>query len=110
MAKYLIKAKYTTGAGVKGLIEDGGTERVKAATALCASLGGKLESFYFAFGDVDAYVVADFPDQASAVAASLTVSGSGLATVEVVPLVTPEEVDAAVKKSVVYDAPGKADN
>ena len=107
MAKYLFKAKYVGGAGVKGLIEDGGSERHRAVEALCASLGGKLESFYYAFGDVDVYAIVDLPDTVSAVAASVTVSASGLATVEVVPLILPEEIDAAVKKSPLYDAPGK---
>lgn len=110
MAKFLVKAKYTSPAGIKGLMEDGGSERVTAVEALAASLGGKMESFYFALGDVDAYVILDMPDTASTVAASLTVLASGLATTEVVALVTPAEMDAAVKMSPAYDAPGKADN
>ena len=110
MAKYLVKAKYTAPAGVKGLMEDGGTERVTSVKALAASLGGTMESFYFALGEVDAYVILEMPDTVSAVAASLTVMATGLAAVEIVALVTPEEIDAAVKMSPLYDAPGKADN
>ena len=74
------------------------------------SVGGKRESFYFSLGEADAYVVADVPNTASGVALSLAVGASGLATVETIHLVTPEAVDAAVKMSPVYDAPGKADN
>lgn len=106
MPKYLAKAKYTAPEGVKGLLADGGSVRVKAVTDLIESVGGKLESFYFAFGDVDAYLVLDVPDAVSGAALSLTVGASGLATVEVVQLLTPAELDAAVKKSPVYDAPG----
>ena len=106
MPKYLAKAKYTAPDGVKGLLADGGSVRVAAVKALVASVGGTLESFYFAFGDVDAYVIVDLPDAASATAVSLTVSASGLATTEIVALLTPAEVDAAVKKSPAYDAPG----
>jgi uncharacterized protein with GYD domain len=106
MPKYLAKAKYTAPEGVRGLIADGGTGREKAVTTLIESVGGKVESFYFAFGDVDAYVILDAPDAPTAAALSLTVSASGLATVEVVQLLTTAEVDAAVKKSPVYDAPG----
>ena len=106
MAKYLVKANYTAPEGVRGLIADGGSARVKAVEALLASLGGKVDAFYFAFGDVDAYVICDMPDTVSGTAASLTVNASGLATCSVVPLITPEEVDAAVKKSPAYDAPG----
>lgn len=110
MSKFLVKAKYTSPAGIKGLLEDGGAERVSAVQALAASLGGKVEAFYFALGDVDAYVILEMPDTVSAVSASLTVLASGLATTEIIALVTPEEMDAAVKLSPAYDAPGKADN
>ncbi len=106
MPKYLAKAKYTAPEGVKGLLADGGTIRAKAVTDLIESVGGKLESFYFAFGETDAYVTLEAPDSVTAAALSLTVSASGLATVEVVQLLTPEELDEAVKKSPRYDAPG----
>src|SRR5262245_38716088 len=110
MAKYLVKATYSAPSGVKGLLEDGGSERAAAVKALIESLGGKLEAFYFALGDVDAYTIIDVPDAATAVSLSLSVGASGLAATQLVALVTPEEVDAAVKKSPLYDAPGKADN
>ena len=70
MAKYLVKASYTA-SGAKGLLNEGGSARRDAATQLLESLGGKVESFYFAFGSNDAYVVVDMPDNASAAAASL---------------------------------------
>jgi uncharacterized protein with GYD domain len=107
MAKYLAKVKYTAPHGTQGLLKDGGTGRVKAATTLIESLGGKVESFYFAFGDVDAFVVLDMPDSVSGAAASLTVSAGGGATVEVVELLTPAEIDAAAKKSPAYSPPGQ---
>jgi GYD domain len=46
------------------------------------ALGGKLESFYFAFGDVDAYVTVELPDNEAATAVALAVNGSGGATVK----------------------------
>ena len=106
MAKYLAKVAYTED-GLKGLLQAGGTARVEAVQKLMESVGGKLESFYFAFGDVDAYVVVDVPDAASGVAISLTVGASGAASVEIVQLLTPAEIDAASKKSPAYRAPGQ---
>jgi len=106
MPKFLIKANYTPPAGVKGLIADGGTARREAVEELLESVGGKLESMYFALGDVDVYSVIDVPDAATAAAVSLTVGASGLATTSTVALMTPEEIDQAVKKSPMYDAPG----
>ena len=104
--KYLAKATYTAPDGVKGLLADGGSSRAKAVSQLAESVGGKLESFYFAFGDVDAFAIVDVPDSATAAAISLSVSATGLASVELVQLLTPEELDAAVKKTPNYDAPG----
>jgi uncharacterized protein with GYD domain len=55
---------------------------------------------------VDAYVIIELPDSASAIAASLAVNASGLVTTQLVPLITPAEVDAGVKRIPSYDAPG----
>lgn len=70
------------------------------------SVGGQLEAFYFAFGDRDVYVIADFPDNESAAAMALAVNASGAVTTRTVVLLTPEDVDAAAKRSVEYRAPG----
>lgn len=106
MAKYLLQVNYTAD-GAKGLMKDGGSVRRTVAQKITESVGGKIESFYFAFGETDAFVVAELPDAASAAAIALTVSGSGGATVKTTVLMTPEEVDAAAKKSPQYSAPGR---
>jgi uncharacterized protein with GYD domain len=106
MPKYLIEAKYV-GDGIKGLIKEGGSSRRAAVEKAAQSVGGKVEFFYYAFGDVDVYVVVDLPDNASAAALALTVNASGGAAVKTVVLMTPEETDLAVKKSPTYRAPGK---
>ena len=105
MAKYLLEVNYTL-AGVKGLQSEGGSARVAAATALIEGLGGKIDSFYFAFGGTDVYVVADMPDNVSAAAAALAVSAGGGATSKTVVLLTAAEVDAAVAKKTTYRPPG----
>ena len=40
-------------------------------------LGGRVEAFYYAFGDADVYVIVDGLDNVSAAAVSLAVSASG---------------------------------
>jgi uncharacterized protein with GYD domain len=105
MAKYLILADYTLD-GVRGVQKAGGSARRDAVAAALDTVGGKLESFHFAFGDHDAYVIADVPDNTSAAAVALTVGASGGATTKTVVLLTPEEVDAAAKQSVDYTPPG----
>ena len=105
MAKYMLRVNYTAD-GAKGLMKDGGSARRSAAQRVAESVGGRIESFYFAFGETDAFVIAELPDAASAAAIALTVSASGGATSRTTVLMTPEEVDAAAKKSPQYSAPG----
>lgn len=106
MAKYLIKASYNA-EGIKGVLKEGGTSRVTAIGQLMKGIGGSVEAAYFAFGSSDAYVIADLPDNASAAAVAAAVSSSGsFSTYETVVLVTPAEMDEAVKKAVTYRPPG----
>jgi uncharacterized protein with GYD domain len=105
MAKFLVRANYTA-SGTKGLMKEGGSGRKAAVQKVVESLGGKVEAFYFAYGDTDAYVICDFPDAGSGLALSMAVNSSGAASCATVPLITPEEVDAACKKTVSYRAPG----
>jgi uncharacterized protein with GYD domain len=105
MPKFLWKASLTQ-AGVKGVASEGGSARREAVKTLTESVGGTLESFYFAFGEADVIVIADVPDNESAVAVAMAVNGSGAVSLETVPLLTPEEVDAAAKKQANYRPPG----
>ncbi|HYN76117.1 MAG TPA: GYD domain-containing protein [Candidatus Limnocylindria bacterium] len=105
MAKYLLEVNYTLD-GVRGVIAEGGTARRAAAQAAAESVGGTVESFYFAFGGADVYVVADLPDNAAAAALALAVSAGGGATTNTVVLLTTDEVDAAAAKQVGYRPPG----
>ena len=106
MPKYLAHASYTM-EGLKGLLKDGGTKRREVVEQLAKSLGGKLEAFYYAFGEDDLFVIFDFPDNISATSASLIVNASGAAKVKITVLLTPEEVDQAAKKSADYSPPGQ---
>ena len=105
MPRYLAHASYTV-EGLKGLLKDGGTKRREVIEQLAKGLGGKLEAFYYAFGDDDVFAILDFPDNVSAMAVSMAISASGGATVKTTVLITPEEVDQATKKTVDYRPPG----
>ena len=106
MPKYLLKANYV-GDGLKGLIKEGGVARRAAAEKAIASVGGKMEAFYYAFGDTDAYVIADVPDQASMAAIAMAINASGVVKGQTTVLMTAEEVDGAVKKNPSYRGPGQ---
>ena len=106
MPKYLIQASYV-GEGLKGLIKEGGTSRRNTVAGVIEGMGGKLETFYYAFGDYDVIGIADMPDNVSTVAFSLAVNASGGINARTIVLITPEEIDAATKKAVDYRPPGK---
>jgi len=105
MAKYLLEVSYSP-EGAKGILKEGGTKRRQVVEALIKSGGGKLEAFYFAFGSNDAYLIVDAQDFASVAASNLAVTASGVARIRTIVLITPEEIDAASKKSVTYTPPG----
>jgi uncharacterized protein with GYD domain len=105
MPKFLVKATYT-GDGAKGLLKEGGTSRRTTVEQIAQRAGGRVEAFYYAYGDTDAYIITDLPDAAAALAVSLAVNASGAVRLSTTPLITAEEVDAAVKTSVAYRAPG----
>lgn len=104
MPKYLLEVNYTLD-GVKGVVAKGGSARKAAAAAAAESVGGKLDSFYFAFGGTDVFVVADLPDNEAAAALALNVSAGGGASVKTVVLLTPEQIDNATSKKVTYTPP-----
>ncbi len=105
MPKYLVQVNYV-GAGIKGLLKDGGSRRQEEVEKLVESLGGSLESMYYAFGETDAFIIADMPDNASVAAVALLASSSGAVAAKTTVLMTPAEVDEAAKKTPVYSPPG----
>jgi uncharacterized protein with GYD domain len=69
-------------------------------------LGGRVETMYWAFGDDDVYVTAELPGNTSAAAMGMVVSAAGGVRTSTVVLLSPEEVDEAVRQQVDYRAPG----
>jgi uncharacterized protein with GYD domain len=106
MRKYLVHGSFTQD-GIRGILKEGGTGRRKAVAALAESVGGRLESYYFAFGDDSYFLILDLPDDEAAASIAMTVNASGSVSVSTVVLLTPEQVDEAVKRSPTYRAPGK---
>ncbi len=106
MPKYLVQANYV-GEGIKGLLKEGGSSRAANLEQTIKSMGGSMEAFYYAFGDTDVFVICDLPDNASASALALAVAATGAVTLKTTVLITPQEVDEAVKKHPSYRAPGQ---
>ena len=91
---------------MKGLLAEGGSSRIEAAKQALKSVGGTLEAFYFAFGDYDFCIIVDMPGNVSTTAISFVGNVSGTFSIKTIVLLTPEEVDKVVKKSVDFRPPG----
>ncbi len=105
MPKYMWTGSYTT-EGTKGVIAEGGSSRKAVVEKMLATMGGKLESFYFSFGTDDVVIIVDAPDNVSAAAVGLTVAASGAVRGKMTVLLTVEEIDKATKISPTYRVPG----
>jgi len=105
MARYLIEASYTS-EGVMGLLKEGGTRRRAVVEEAVKSVGGRVEGFYFAFGESDVFVVVDGIDNVTAAGMALAIGSTGAVRQRTHVLLSPEEVDQACKKTSSYKAPG----
>ena len=105
MPKYLCQGSYTE-QGLKGVVKEGGSKRKAMVDKLVREMGGKLEAFYFAFGSDDFHIIMDMPSNVDMTAVALVAQASGSVKSRITVLLTPEEVDQAVKKHVDFHAPG----
>ena len=105
MARYLTQFSYTPD-GIKGLAQEGGSKRRAAVEQAIKAAGGKLEAFYFCFGESDGVAVIDGV-QESMLGVLLAIGASGAVKLKTTVLIEPEEIDQAIKKLPSYRAPGR---
>ena len=106
MPKYLFQASYTT-EGARGVLKDGGSKRRRVVEELLKSVGGKVDAFYFGFGESDAIAIVDAPDNGTVAAHALAINASGGVKLKTTVLITPEEIDEASQLSISYLPPGR---
>ena len=106
MPKYLSLGSYTVD-GIRGVMQEGGTGRRKAVQAAIEAMGGKMEAYYFAFGEHDVVVISEVPDNVTAAALAIGIGSTGTVSLKPTVLLTPEELDQATKKTVAFRAAGR---
>ena len=106
MPKYLVTGSYTAD-GLKGLLKEGGSGRRKAVEDAVERLGGKLDAYYFSFGDADVVSIVDVPDNVTAAALAIGISSTGTVGTKTTVLLTPEEVDRAKDMTISFRAAGR---
>ena len=107
MPKYLVQASISREGISNVLTKVKGSGVRDAVTKFAESAGGKIEAFYFSFGQYDAVAIAEYPDNASAIAVSVASGNAGAVRLTMTALVTPAEMDQAVAKSATLAVPGR---
>ena len=104
MPRFLFIGNYTPEAA-KTIMATGDTARRTNIEKMVSGVGGRLESMDFAFGSDDVFVIADLPDNKTAAAVTLTISGTGVANTRTVVLLTPEDLDETAQIHPEYRPP-----
>jgi uncharacterized protein with GYD domain len=94
MRKYLMLGKYTA-EGLQAARSDTFKKREEAIKEFSAALGARIIEYGFTFGEYDFIVLAEFPDEKAAVAASLVAGSSSTVAIMTLPIMSPAELDDA---------------
>jgi uncharacterized protein with GYD domain len=98
MAHYLVQVSYNN-QGISGLVNNP-QDRSTHIGSVIESLGGRMESFYHAFGDYDAVAIAELPNNVSAAAFALaTGAGGAVRSYKTTVLITTDEAVEAMRKA-----------
>lgn len=105
MPKYMLHGNYTA-TGAAGVLKDGGSGREKAVKDLVESVGGSLDTIYWALGADDFYLTVTLPDSHAAAALSIAVAATGTVRGTTSELMTAADLDDVISRRVSYRAPG----
>ena len=99
MALYLYRFGYTPEAWA-ALMERPKDRRDMLASQIFGTFGGRLEGFWYCFGEQDGYALIDMPDAVSAAAASVAVTATGsFRLLETTVLISADDMMAAVDRA-----------
>jgi uncharacterized protein with GYD domain len=109
MPRFLHQVSYTSDALARLIANP--QDRFEAVRGPIEKLGGKIEQSYFAFGEHDAVLITEMPDNVSAAAIALAfAAGGSLKNCATTPLLTNAEGLDAMRKAATcgYQPVGKA--
>ena len=108
MPLYMTQVSYTAEAA--GALARNPEDRGEGFGRLAESMGGRLLSFYYSFGEYDVLVIYEAPDESTAAAIVLAATAPGhLSKVKTTVLLSSEEGMEAMRKAggATYRAPGQ---
>ncbi|MGD1210897.1 MAG: GYD domain-containing protein [Candidatus Acidiferrales bacterium] len=98
MSLYLIQAAYTPEA-LRAMLQNP-QDRTNVVRAPIEALGGKVHSMYFSFGEYDAVLLLEMPNNVAAAAIAMAfASGGACKTIKTTPLMTTAEGLEAFKQA-----------
>jgi uncharacterized protein with GYD domain len=98
MAQYLFEVAYTSQSWATQVREQGNVlERIQPLLTGC---GGRVDSCFYAFGDYDLVLIADFPSAEEAAAFSLAATAGGsIKAIKTTALLTVEQGMSAMRRA-----------
>jgi uncharacterized protein with GYD domain len=107
MPKYLLLFKYGS-EGAKGFLKEKAAPREVEIRKTFASMGGKVEEFYWATGgEHSGAIVVELPDAATPAAFTMVAEATGaFDAVSWMEVLTSSELDRALAKTIAYRPPG----
>ena len=98
MAHYLLQVSYTSEAWANQIKNP--QNRIEVVRPVFERLGGKIEATYYAFGECDVVLIAEFPDNIRFAAFSVAASAGGaVKSIKTTPLMTVDEGMEMVRKA-----------
>ena len=107
MALYMTQFSYTPEAWAA--LARNPEDRSAAISALSESMGGRLVSFYYSFGEYDGVAIHEAPDESTVTTIMLAVNAAGhMKTTKTTLLVTVEDTLDSLRKAgeITYRGPG----
>ena len=99
MPTYLVRFSYAS-RSIKGLVAQPDVDHAGQASAMVASIGGKLLGYWYAFGAFDGVVLIEAPDNSAAASVAMAIGGTGEVTrLETTVLLTMDEARAAMHRA-----------
>jgi len=99
MSSYLIQFSYASRA-IRSMVDQPNVDHAKEASAMVASLGGKLLGYWFAFGAFDGAALIEARDSSTVASIAMAIGGSGeVSRLETTVLVSMDEAQEAMRKA-----------
>lgn len=99
MPHFLVQFSYVS-RSIKALVDYPKVDHAAEASAMVASLGGKVLGYWYAFGDCDGVVLMEAPDNSTAASVAMAIRGTDeVSRLETTVLLTMDEAQEAMRKA-----------